>query len=393
MCTRPNSIPNPNLGLKPLPGTAAWYKDRTSLRINIPCGHCEECIAVKQMGYIQRIMLESMKYEIFMIMYSYKEDMIPYIDVNGYKMRYADINDFILMKKRMDKWRKERNTQHSWIPYEWRYFGVTERGGKRGRPHFHIFVMISKEDLPTRAACLGAEETLKKIFLKNWQRNVGSTRKPIYKDLCEYHERWNRKKGILERNYDLHWVDPGATIMGISDAAWYIMKYALKDHGREEKRRSALKLNLEENEYLKIWEKVRNKTFYSQFFGLNGHKTQDDELDLDEWRKVTIDEDIHKYLRKCIEFSKGAYEYPVFINPNSGKTFPMCKYLKDYALELNDLKYFYNPEKDGYSKYGNDYKGTARKNAENKGKRVKQLHELETLDEFLEELNNRELCQ
>lgn len=382
MCTRPQYIPNQNYRTK---SKNKWYKykDTESQYLAVPCGHCEECIAVKQMGYVQRIMLESMKYEVFMIMYSYKDSMLPKLEVNGYTFKYANIQDFILMTKRFEKWRKENDHRHTYIKYPFRYFGVTEKGEKKGRPHFHILIFIEKKYLPTKADCLNYASELWHIMLDNWQRNTGSTRKPIYENLCEYHERW--RNGILERNFDCKYIDPGATINGIGDTAWYCMKYILKDADKEEKRRSALKLNLDENQYLKIWNTIKNKNFHSQYFGLNAEKSPFGDLYLDE--------EMEAYVRKGIEYGKGIYDYPVFINPNTGKTFPLCKFLRNYCMTEKDMEQYYNPDKMYYSKYSDDYKGTSRANSERKGKRVKAIHEMETLDEALNELNFNELCQ
>lgn len=144
MCLNPIIIDNKNYGLRGKPGTAGYYKHTKLSKIAIPCGWCKECITNKQMGYIQRIMEESTKNEFFMVTLTYKESMIPKHQIKEYNFKYADIQDFIKMCKRMDTWRKRENKKHEYIPYPFRYFGVTELGGKKQRPHFHVLIAIEK---------------------------------------------------------------------------------------------------------------------------------------------------------------------------------------------------------------------------------------------------------
>lgn len=136
MCLHPIPILNLNKGCK-VKGKEdpRYYKDCKNTYISIPCGWCSECIALKQMGYVQRIMEEAKFHEIFMIMYSYSNEMIPRCKINNYEFMYADIQDFVKMTKRLRKWKKENNKEHKWLPWDFKYFGVTELGGKRGRPH------------------------------------------------------------------------------------------------------------------------------------------------------------------------------------------------------------------------------------------------------------------
>lgn len=386
MCTNPTPIANLNRGIKNKAGLNK-YKDTKSAYLYVPCGWCEECIAVKQMGYIQRIMLESINNHIFMIMYSYNEEMIPKMELNGYTFRYADIHDFTLMAKRLKKWRDEKNKKHSYINHNWRYFGVTELGGKKGRPHFHIFILIPKKELPEYADVTREEKHLRKVMLENWQRNVGTTRNPIYKDLCTYHECW--RNGILHRNYDCKWINPGQTKEGIADPAWYIMKYALKDSGKERRRQQALKLNLPEKEYLEAWNTIKTQAFFSKYFGYNA----DTDKCINPFGDIEIDKDIYNYLRKCIEFGKGKFDYPVFINPNNGKTFPLSNYyrkndtlftLKDYA-DYYPNGYNYIMENSYYE--NEEHKRRVYKTRKIKANRIWNIQNHTMLDDVLEELN------
>lgn len=314
---------------------ARYYKDHLNTHMAVPCKHCKECITKKQMDYVQRIVEESQKNEVYMVTLTYKNDMIRTINVNGYKYMYADITDWTNLVKRFDKWRKEENKEHNYIPYPFRYFGITELGGKKGRPHIHLLIFIDKKYLPDRIACLNAEPIIYWAIRKEWCRNIGSKRKPIYKPLFEYHERY--RNGRIERNYDCHYVRPEATEEGMNNAAWYIMKYMLKDAPIEERRNKALKINLKPGEYENIWQIIRTKRFYSTYFGINAERNP--------FGDIEPDKDIEQHIKWCIEESKRLkLEYPCWFNPINGKSFPLCEYYKKYFLTLEDIKYWWNEE-------------------------------------------------
>lgn len=385
MCLHPTTIPNVNRGIKAKPGTLWYYRDTKNAYLQVPCGWCDECIAVKQMGYIQRIMMESINNHLFMVTLTYRECMIPKYEVNGYKFRYADINDFVLMAKRLKKWRAEKNKKHSYIDHSWRYWGCTELGGKKGRPHLHVFILIPKKELPNREDVLKEEKHLWKTILENWQRNTGTKRNPKYENLCTYRETFHN--GQWHRNYDCHWINPGATKEGIADPAWYVMKYMLKDSGKERRRQQALKLNLPQQEYLDAWETIKTKAFYSKFFGLNTNTRN-------PFGDIEIDKDIYNYLRKCIEYGKGKFKFPIFINPNNGQTFPLADFYKSKE-ELFTLKDYADYYPNGYEyKQTNEAYEIEQNNRHNYQRKIhkgeviwnKQNHTI--LDDVTNELNN-----
>lgn len=242
--------------------------------------------------------MEAKKSDIYFATLTYNNDTIPYVETStGRNIRYADIADVQNMFKRI---RKK-------LEYPIRYAVVSELGSKKGRPHFHILILVPKEIQPTHNDKLNTEQQLFKLVLKEWRRNYGSKKHPIYKKLCDYVCKMIR--GKLCRTYDLHYVDPNLTTEGESNVAFYIMKYMLKPSNREIRLQQALRLNLPEDEYEEIWQKVRNKITYSRYFGRPN------------------DEDVVKYLRKCIKLSYND-KFAKYYNPNTGASFPLARYYK-----------------------------------------------------------------
>jgi len=350
MCIKPITITNPSY-------KTTWKTSKktniTDKYIQVPCGNCSQCIAIKQMEYTQRILMESINSNIFMLTLTYNDEMIPrHATSTGYNLKYADKQDVVNMFKRIDTWR-DRHIKYEDIP-KIRYFGVTELGSEKGRPHIHVLILVKKWKGQTHEQLLDLENKLYWLYRKNWKRNIApSTKKPVYKELFTYNESWRNR--ILYRNYDLHYVNPSTTNNGVADAAWYVLKYLLKntdnyESTKEVQRQRALKMNLstviedvDENgeikskfqpdtEYYEIWNKIKSKAFYSKYFGLGMKPTPFGD----------IDEDIYYWIRKGIEYGKGKFDYPIFVHPITGETFPLAKYYHKYLLEDKDIDVMYN---------------------------------------------------
>ena len=72
--------------------------------------------------------MEELENHLFFCTLTYNDDMIPVVSTStGYDFRYADVTDVQKMIKRL------RVNNSFGRPF--RYFGVSELGGKRGRPH------------------------------------------------------------------------------------------------------------------------------------------------------------------------------------------------------------------------------------------------------------------
>lgn len=97
--------------------------------LRVPCGHCPECIANKQMQLVQRVQMESLSNYIFFATLTYNKDSLPHVLTStGYDIPFADIRDLQNCFKRL---RKSNAFTRSF-----RYFAVSELGSKKGRPHF-----------------------------------------------------------------------------------------------------------------------------------------------------------------------------------------------------------------------------------------------------------------
>ena len=104
MCLSPVSIKNPNLGMT---GPNAQFKDCVSLRINVPCGVCAECVVSRQMQYVQRLQTEELVNHLFFCTLTYNNDMLPVVTTStGFSIRFADVSDCQKMFKRLRKKKK-----------------------------------------------------------------------------------------------------------------------------------------------------------------------------------------------------------------------------------------------------------------------------------------------
>lgn len=321
MCISPISIKNPNYGLK------LKYKDTKSHYIRVPCGFCSECIASKQMQMVQRIQMESVHNHLFFCTLTYSNKTLPIITTSsGFDIRFADYRDVVNMVKRLRKLDS--------LP-SFRYFAVSELGSKRGRPHFHVLFLVSKRPQDKYVDCLNLEKLFFDSVLCEWRRNYGSTRNPNYVPLCDYKRVYTRNG--VRSNFDLHYVNPASSVGGVSDVAFYVIKYMMKPSDRAIKLQRALKLNLDEDEYNSIWKLVRPRSFKSLRFG-------DDSFD--NINKTYITFDVEDYIRSCINSSRGS-DYPTFINPVNGSRFPLARYYRDRFFRIDDckdFKVFTNPD-------------------------------------------------
>lgn len=315
MCLTPNLIPNKNYGLNnPL-------KDCTSKYIKVNCGHCAECIKTKQMALVQRSQMEALNSHLFMCSITYNNDMIPFLEINGFKIRFANVKDVQDMMKRL------RKDNAFGIPF--RYFAVSELGGLRGRPHFHILFLFEKKYFKDFPDLLSFEMKAFHIVLNYWSINVGSKRSPKYIPLCTFIQRFSR--GKLRSTYDFHFVEPSSSGDSTSDVAFYVLKYMLKPSDRAKRLQQALHLNLEPDLYRKVWSTVKPRYFKSLGFGLSG-------LDSD------YQDDIKSYIKDCVEKSKVSENFPCFYNPISGASFPLARYYKNIGqiYNIDDAFYFHD---------------------------------------------------
>lgn len=314
MCLNPYCIPNPNKGRKKEGFNI--FKDCTSDRIYVPCGYCSECIATKQANYLQRLEMEEVNNYLFFVTLTYQDKYIPSVVTSqGKKINYVDWDDFNNMFKRIRK----ANPLSRPI----RYFAVSEFGGKKHRPHIHFVAIVPKYKDDSPYLYLDFESVLYKLFLLEWRRNLGSTRKPKYVPLLLYRERWCN--GELRKTYDCHYVEQRNN--GVSnDVTYYVTKYLMKYDDYVTRLQQALKLNLPLEEYREIWNLVRPKVHCSRELGQPN------------------DPYVYEYLRDCIDLSKKQCDYPSYFSKTNGKQMPLSRYYKsqDSVYLFNDAKVFYD---------------------------------------------------
>lgn len=322
-------------------------RDNTSQYMYVPCGVCKECIFTAQMDLVQRVQMESLNNRIFMGTTTYKEEQLPRIELppyedkqgylhEGYQYRYARYEDASEAIKRM------RGNNVFGIPFK--YLIVSERGSKRSRPHFHWLFLFKKSDLPTYNDCITFEKEFKWTLFENWKRNIGTRNNPLYQELSEYKESY--RHGRLRSTYDFHYVNPILTKGGVTDVAFYVLKYMLKGM-QEEKAREAIKINYDESQAYRFWNIVRNRREYSLGFGLD--------IDLSKQGKNrTITEDICnpeivKYLKDGIQRSLKAKEpYAFYYCPENLLTFPLSGYYRK-------KKFIYDNDRDFWALNPKEY--------------------------------------
>lgn len=308
------------------------YHDCESQYILVPCGHCSQCIALKQSYIVQRTQMEAINFDLWMLTLTYNEEMIKSINVNGYKYRYADISDLQNMFKRIRK--------YDLLGCPFQYLAVTEYGTKNHRPHYHVILATPKNPDDDAYDRITKEERFSKVFRREWRRNiatcynkhgelVSNTRNPLYKPLHTHVVKYIR--GERKCNFDFHWIDPKITdssnsLHDESDVAFYVTKYLTKSNKWLERVKSALKFNLEPEHFKEVWSLLRPKMLISKNFGYH----------------PLFRDSIFKHLRQGIDLALNTQSpFPYFINPNTGETFPLCPVYRKHAETIADLQKFY----------------------------------------------------
>lgn len=327
-CLTPYVKENPNYGKGDIGYN--FLKDCTSRYINIPCGYCPDCIAVKQMYLVQRIQMESLYNHIFFGTLTYDNEHLPVLSVGDYDIRYACADDLVLTLKRL------RKDNAFGVPF--RYFFVSELGTKKGRPHFHILILVKKGFKDTLADCLNLEKVIYSKLMEYWSVNIGTRKNPVYIPRFTYVRKLIRGKYFC--NYDLHYVNPALTSNGTSDVAFYVLKYMLKYNDRTTKLQQALRLNLSPEDYETVWSIVKPARQCSLGFGLN------------LWDS-TPDPRIIKYLRDCVKRTPNGSSYPFFYSPINGLSFPLCPYYRNRGdiYSLSDALRLYEHREEKFSDF------------------------------------------
>lgn len=309
MCLSPITINNPryksgNVGLNYLFNT-------TDTKLQVPCGSCPQCTALRQSFYLQRVQMESLRSHLFMFTLTYNDESLVYTDVADYSLPYPVISDVQNLFKRLRR-----------KGYNFRYTYVSEYGRKHHRPHFHGIFALDKN--------LGDPKSLEvqfsKLISKEWRRNyatiinndgniVVNTRNsswrslytPVYKD-CRC------------TTFDFHYIEP---IRGHdNDVSFYVSKYVTKYDKwiRSLLLKILLDDTLDDEQKPYLYDLLKPRCNTSKDFG--------------DWK----DPEIFRYIKKCAS-RKSEYRYPQFYDINTGKSMPMSPY---YGKRLVDFVHLYN---------------------------------------------------
>lgn len=336
MCISPTILPNPNYGYK---GKFAFLKDTLSKYIKVPCGHCSECLHIKQLSLVQRCSLESLAGYPFFCTLTYNNQSLPSVVCSDGKfIRYAAMSDVVNMIKRL------RNDNAFGRPF--RYLAVSELGSKRARPHFHILFFVKKYETDTVYTPINFEHLLYGTVLRYWTRNYGSRRSPDYRPLCTFISKF--VCGKLKSTYDLHFVSPSTLDGTTSDVSFYVTKYMLKPSDRATRLQQALRLNLPEDEYNDIWKLVKPRWFSSLNFGFGVYGLQAKKLTYSDRLECLSKTESFRIVRSSIDRSLSSSDRPKFYDPETGKSLPLSRYWKTFGnLYTSDdaIKFHYlNPD-------------------------------------------------
>lgn len=314
MCLHPVLIDNPDYNSSVSDSKYRLLHNTQSQKIPVPCGRCAVCLRLKQQYLVQRVQMEALDRDLYFGTLTYSNQALPTIEMDDYTFNYVDILDWQNMLKCIRKYED--------LP-SFKYFFVTEYGGKRHRPHVHF--ILSFPSLPKLADKISLESRLHSIFLRYWRRNVNITRKktksgkfrkntrnPKWLSLCTF------KQTHRSRNFDLHYLNPYSSSKGVDDVAFYVGKYTLKYDKWLDRLKSFLFFNLKPDLYTKTWDKMRPRRLMSKGFG--------------------VSEAARVHIRKGIEVavSDPAAIYPYFISPVNGQTFPLSPYFKSKYLTVDE---------------------------------------------------------
>lgn len=294
MCVHPLTIDNPFLGLSYL----SDFKDTVSTRIQVPCGHCSQCIAARQGSFVQRVQMESLRSYIFYFTLTYNDESLRYVTYQGSSIPVPDISDMQNMLKRIRK-----------KGHVFRVLYVSEYGKKRHRPHFHGLFFVPKyliTEYPfsssiAKSHIRSAERLYYDLFFSEWKRDG----KPLF----TYHR---DHRGF--RNFDFHFVKP--EVNHDNDTAFYITKYVTKHDVRTSGLLSkiALDTDLSSSDRTMLLDTIRPRCIASK--------------DLGDWSYPPIREYIEKGLERT-------YETPTFYDLFSGKPMPLNRYYKRHLLTVD----------------------------------------------------------
>lgn len=298
MCLSPIIIKNPYYGLGHV-GLNSLHD--TALRhIQVPCGHCPQCIAMRQGFYLQRVQMESLRSYLFMFTLTYNDESLVFVDVDDYHYPIPHLHDIQKLFKRLRK-----------QGLKFRVSYTSEYGKKHFRPHFHGILAVEKSQGDWRSI----EKKYKSILSLEWRRNYGSTRVPIWRPL--YTPVFSRGRCTT---FDFHYIEPVRD--HDNDCAYYVSKYITKYDSRTDK--LLLKIlqdtSLTDDQTMYLYKVTKPCCNTSKDFG--------------DWRYPLISD----YINQCAS-RETLFRYPQYYDIYSGKQMPMSPY---YGKHVIGFEHVYN---------------------------------------------------
>lgn len=327
MCISPIKIKNANVRngkiyRSPLRvGSPMALKDCTCQYIEVPCGHCCECIQKRQNDIVQRVQMESLNSYLYFCTLTYDNEHIPnLVTSKGEIFTYASVDDLQKCLKRVRKY----------FPVPFRFLACSERGSKRLRPHWHVLIFVPKKDTDIPQTPFIYESLLFTFFRKYWAINVGTRKMPIYETLYKYKR--SIYNGKLSATFDLHFVRPREDDV-CSNVAFYVSKYMVKYN--DNNLRIKLKNQYSPEESHKIMEIIKCRTIRSVAFGSKIYTGKLGE-------RINESNDISAYIRSCIDKSKAnKLEFPTFFYVDSNHNYPLSSYLRKKFMTMDDALHWY----------------------------------------------------
>ncbi len=299
MCTSPIPIRNPYYRYTGV-GAAliSQLYDCTSQYIDVPCGHCLQCISMRQNDFRQRVEMESLDNHLFFGTLTYNDEFLPRLSSEFGSFAgspcfcYSDVREVFT------------RLRASGSP-PFKYIVVSEYGSRKHRPHYH-FILSSPGDPSDVFEKSQLEDYFYRNILSNWAYNSGTRKHPVYRPRLTF--RFNGRF----RNYDFHAIrdiDKGCNV------AFYITKYIICKQDPFFVRN---KLN-----FLKIFE--NNLDLQKKYLSLSQPKV----VTSSGFGKHTYTERlaVKSFIDKSVFLN---LDYPTYFSPFDGSQLPLSRYLYKY---------------------------------------------------------------
>lgn len=288
MCQSPVLVPNPYRysaayeyregQVSPLDRRFVSHKDT----LEVPCGKCAECKHSYFTALLQRSQMEALTSYVYFVTLTYDDKHIPSLeftsDCGTVRLFYSDRSHIQDLIKRL------RN-EPLFADRDLRYFGVTEYGTARFRPHHHLLFFVAKKIGDSTSVASEIEAFLYEKVQYYYGKNIGTRKQPIYESYFTFARRYNYATGREESNYDCRLVrdlrpgrvegsqnigDPTA----IASVTQYLISYVNKPSPCEElllpwleQYHPSMEQGLDKMTYRKLYSLLKCRCYYSKHFG------------------------------------------------------------------------------------------------------------------------------